>query len=349
MPQACLGLDLANFEKPSMVGGEFPGRPVLINTMGHKLTSYLIFGGAGFIGRNVCEYIARNNAGSIHVYDNLSMGNQLVDAAFDFNLVVGDMKDHQKVKSLLETVRPEVIIHLVANSDILASSSNPQIDVENTLLSTVALSAALEEKPVPLLVFASSSAIFGSVSGPITNQTPARPESAYGYMKLASEILLESVANKGLINRLLIVRFPNVTGPWQTHGVVRDLVRKLMRNPDHLKVLGDGTQAKPYASADQLVGNIFKLIPNCPAGVTKALLAPNDQVTVKEIAESLVAQSGHRPKIEYGSDRSGWVGDVPEYAFDCSETDLLMGGMIFDSSKEAIRKSLEWELTNWSR
>jgi UDP-glucose 4-epimerase len=313
------------------------------------LTSYAVFGGAGFIGRNVCNYISEKSLGEIHVFDDLSMGNQLIDAEFEFNLTVGDMRNSQSVGMFLKSAKPDVILHLVANSDILASSLNPKVDVENTLLTTVALSKALQGVRTPLLVFASSSAIFGDVSGAITNLTPARPQSPYGYMKLASELLLEHMVDDGLVERLLLVRFPNVTGPWQTHGVVRDLVKKLLSNSDKLEVLGDGTQSKPYATANQLVENIFKLLPRCPMGTTKALIAPPDKVTVKEIVEMLIDLSGRSPKIEYGTSRAGWVGDVPEYSFDCTETESLMGEIIFDPSKVAIKKSLEWELENWNR
>ena len=134
------------------------------------MKKYLIFGGAGFIGRNYCDALLRSQENTIVVFDNLSMGNQIHDLGDRVSLIVGEMTDDKLVEHTIENVSPDAVVHLAANSDISAAVDNPLIDVKNTFETTLALTCAIMRHPVPEVVFASSSAIFGQVSGPINER-----------------------------------------------------------------------------------------------------------------------------------------------------------------------------------
>lgn len=305
----------------------------------------LIFGGAGFIGANLITHL--QSAGEdVVVFDNLSMGNQVARANLDVSVVVSDMADYSAVLRTLKSVKPRRVFHLAANSDIAASAVNPKIDLRNTLGTTVQLAAALRACPAEEVVFASSSAVYGEVTGEITESTVTRPSSAYGWMKLASEEVLSELAKEVGFEKYLCVRFPNVTGKWQTHGVVRDLVRKLKASPSKLNVLGDGTQLKPYALAEDLVAAIEKVMSGGWSGILDLNLSPSSQTSVREIVSKLVETSGLSPQVEYGSSRAGWFGDVPEYSYDTSKAQDLIGDLGFRSSNDAISESVSWEWEN---
>lgn len=309
------------------------------------MTNYLIFGGAGFIGRNYCDFLLASESNTITVFDNLSMGNQIKELEDRVKLIVGDMSDDNLVLATLEREKPGVVIHLAANSDISAAVEDPLIDVKNTFETTLALTKALAHQHVPTVIFASSSAIFGQVTGPISESTKPNPVSPYGWMKLTSERLLEKSLATGAMESLLIVRFPNLTGRWQTHGVVHDLYKKLETNGETLEVLGDGSQLKPYANPEDLITDIQRIFELKLPGLTSVLLAPKDQISVSEIAEELVSMTGKDLTIKYGERREGWVGDVPEYSFDCSFAESLAEPLSFKPSIEAIRESIAWEIS----
>lgn len=309
------------------------------------MKKYLIFGGAGFIGRNYCDMLLKESGTSIVVFDNLSMGNQIQEIQNDLRLIQGEMTDQLQVSEVVARERPDVVIHLAANSDISAAAKNPLLDVRNTFESTVSLANAILTAPVPEVIFASSSAIYGQVAGPITDKTIPKPESSYGWMKLASEKVLEKCVEIGALESLLVTRFPNVTGRWQTHGVVFDLCRKLINADKELVVLGDGSQLKPYANPEELVAKIHQISSLERKGTTSVLLAPNDQASVSEIATELTRIFQKDVAIKYGNARSGWLGDVPEYSFDCSFTESLVGPLNFKSSKKAIIDSATWEFS----
>jgi UDP-glucose 4-epimerase len=303
---------------------------------------YLVFGGAGFIGANLVSELKKHNH-EILVFDNLGMGNQIERAGLDTEVVIGDMTDLDAIVGVLRRFGPDRVYHLAANSDIAASAINPKTDLRNTLLTTVQLATALRQVRVNELVFASSSAVYGEVQGKITELSGTKPTSAYGWMKLASEEVLSQLVQDGQLDRYLCVRFPNVTGKWQTHGVIKDLVKKLRADSGNLDVLGDGSQTKPYALAEDLVSNIEKVMNANWQGLLDLNLSPDSQTSVREIVDMLTSVTKLEPTVAYGHSRSGWLGDVPEYSYDTSKAEALLGVLDFRTSLAAVEASIEWE------
>ena len=306
---------------------------------GSVLTN-LIFGGAGFIGSNLVRAL-QTQGQSVVVFDNMQMGNQL--SGLDVPQIAADMADSDAVLRVIKDVRPSRIFHLAANSDISASSLDPIFDLDNTLLTTVALSNALRHVDLrPELMFASSSAVYGEHHNAMNESTLRKPVSSYGWMKLASERILESLTKDGFVANCLIARFPNVTGLNQTHGVVYDLVRKLKSNPHELSVLGDGSQLKPYALASELVENILRVFNQPNKAFSVYNFSPHNTVTVREIVTEIIAASGLNPEVVYGSEPVGWAGDINRYELDCSSVELDHGPLLFSNSEEAVKVSARW-------
>jgi UDP-glucose 4-epimerase len=306
----------------------------------------LILGGAGFIGTNLNISLAKIGQSALNV-DSLLMGNNLAKTKQEFNLIEASISGAEFLEEILLTHKPDRIYHLAANSDISASSTNPSIDISNTFLTTYFLIEACRKSRIfPEIVFSSTSAVYGPSKNSIIESTSKNPVSSYGWSKLLSEEILKESQKSGVISRLLVVRFPNVTGMWQTHGVVKDLVQKLKMNHDVLNVLGDGNQNKPYVLANELTDTILNLVDVDWTGCLEVNLAPKDQISVKQIVNELINVSKLKPKLVFGETPYGWVGDIPEYSYDTSYSEQILGPLPFRSSKDAIVESVKWE---WSR
>ena len=302
----------------------------------------LIFGGAGFIGSNLVDFLSERGD-SIHVFDNFSMGMATAELPLKAHVTRGDMRNLKEVIECITAFQPTRIYHLAANSDIAASSVNPSADVQNTLLSSVVLARALANNSCDAdLIFASSSAIYGLSPHSINEDFPPKPESSYGWMKLASEAVLSNLVSEGFIKKLLIARFPNVTGRHQTHGVVHDLVKKLKVSPQRLQVLGDGSQLKPYVLASELVASLENVISSSWSGSRTYNFAPKDRISVRTIAEIVAKVSKLSPTIEFGNTSGGWPGDIPKYLLDCSKIESDFGPLKYGSSETAILAAAEW-------
>lgn len=305
----------------------------------------LVFGGAGFIGTNLVEHLMAKGNNEVFVFDNLSQGNQLDYLLDRPTLIVGDMTNAPLVARTMNEIQPHVIYHLAANSDVQASSSDSTPDIRDTLTSTVVLAIELAKSGLESqVIFASSSAVYGDQIGQINEDSPTKPVSSYGWMKLASEAVLEALAVSGALKKLLIARFPNVTGRYMTHGVVSDLVSQVALLPQALRVLGDGTQDKPFVLASDLVRELHRISEMSTDSVTKLNFSPKDTITVKKIAELILSESGHPAKITFGESPIGWPGDVNRYQLSTEKIEALFGNLDFGTSENAIRQATRWAL-----
>ena len=304
------------------------------------MTKTLVLGGAGFIGTNLVQLLQKRNE-DILVIDKCILGNKLEAANINVDLLKFDLNETDRLTSVIRNFEPDTIYHLAANSDISKSQVDEGIDLRETLGTTTSLCQALQNFSLAKLVFASSSAIYGNSFGIINESTVPNPVSNYGKAKLISEISLRKLQQESDLKHLVITRFPNVTGRWQTHGVVFDLLLKIKNDISRLAVLGDGTQFKPYCLANELTLALTRISDSNKSGVLEINLSPEDQVSVAEIVNEICFQLDISPDLEFGNSRSGWIGDVPEYKFDTKRSNQLLGSDFFSSSSAAIRESVK--------
>lgn len=296
----------------------------------------LIIGGSGFVGRNLALALTEQNH-EVAVLDRVPDSTGL----FQGEYFQGDAQNPEVVEKVLKATKPFCVYHLAANSDISAGVADASLDFGDTLMTTIALTQAAQVHPVEQIVFASSSAIFGKVEGPIAETVDQyfEPESWYGKAKLASEYVLRSFSAVNTQTKVLITRFPNVVGPLATHGVVFDFIRKLRDTPNHLQVLGDGFQAKPYVHVSDLIQGIEFFRAGLTYGETQFInIGPIDTISVREIAGIVVDVLRLDPEISYQDSAIGWVGDIPRYEFNATRMRNL-GFNIETTSQEAVRRA----------
>ena len=216
----------------------------------------LVTGGAGFIGGEFVASLLADGS-SVTVLDDLSTAEPDWMERFrgvpGFRFVLGDAADKPTVQSAM--VGHERVIHLASGTDIAGGFEHPERDFRNGVLATEVVCEAMQVLGVRELWYASSGVVYGR---PVRVPTaegdgPLRPESHYAAAKLAGEAIVSGFAH--LYDwRAFAFRFGNTVGARSNHGVVHDLVVKLLRDPAHLEILGDGTPAKPYVAVTDLVG-----------------------------------------------------------------------------------------------
>ena len=305
----------------------------------HKQVLILVTGGAGFIGSHLCDALVALGHRVVAV-DNLSLGRegnlQQLRQHAEFEFVRGDVLDQSWFEGLFSDKDFDCIFHLAANSDIARSHSNPEVDFDNTFLTTFRVLEAARKSGVGQLVFASTSAVYGEANGEISEDYgPLKPISHYGAAKLASEGFISSYAeNYGI--RSWITRFPNVVGPRATHGAVYDFVKKLKRTPGRLEVLGDGTQEKPYLNVRDLVGAMLLVWQKVSDPVNIYNVGARTRSKVSDIARIVIEEGPSEAEIVYAGGNRGWIGDVPQFAYDISAIEDL-GWAPSMTSDEAVR------------
>ncbi|WP_308389705.1 NAD-dependent epimerase/dehydratase family protein [Acidithiobacillus sp. AMEEHan] len=310
--------------------------------------SILITGVAGFIGCNLAGTLLERG-GYVFGVDNLCRGSlaNLYDVERNprFSFIEVDMADKTAYRRAFVDFHARDPItevwHMAANSDIPAGIADASIDLRDTFMTTFNTLELMREFKVPVIAFASSSAIYGDLGKrPLTEDTgPLLPISNYGAMKLASEAAISAAVESG-IARAYLFRFPNVIGIPSTHGVILDFVRKLAVTPDNLVVLGDGTQQKGYLHVVELIDAMLFIRDKAPERIAVYNIGPGDDgVTVRFIAEETVRKAAPGASITFGSGNKGWVGDVPQFVYSVDKLRAL-GYRNQLGSVEAVRLAL---------
>jgi UDP-glucose 4-epimerase len=309
---------------------------------------HLVTGAAGFIGCHlVNSLIARGD--EVVAIDSLARGRlDYISVAIATGACRFAQADCAKIDGfrtalvgLLGGRRLEAIWHMAANSDIPAGVANPQIDLNDTFMTSFNALQLMRELDVPEFHFASSSAIYGDFGDTEIREdtAPYRPISNYGAMKLASEGQV-SAAIEASGGKASIFRFPNVVGAPATHGVIFDFTTKLRADPRSLPVLGDGTQQKSYMHVHDLVAAMHFVASKAPEKVAIYNIGPTDDgITVRFIAEHVRDTVAPNATIIYGTGNRGWVGDVPRFRYSVARLAAL-GWQPSMSSADAVRRAV---------
>jgi UDP-glucose 4-epimerase len=280
------------------------------------LQRVFVVGGAGFIGSHFCDrLLGRPGVESVTIYDNFSSGREWhIDQHKSddrFTVVRGEVAD---LRSLTEAMRgSDTVIHLASNPDIAKAMTDPSVDFDEGTLLTHNVVEAMRLSGARLVLYASGSGVYGDLGEFEAGEDhgPLIPVSTYGASKLAGEALISSYSYMFDLSGCAF-RFGNVVGPRQTHGVGFDFVRRLVKDPTRLPILGDGSQSKSYIHVSDVIDAVLLAAEEAPRPFSVYNVATGDYITVTEIAELACEVTGaSSAELQYTGGDRGWKGDVP--------------------------------------
>lgn len=305
----------------------------------------LIIGGAGFIGSHLCDALLEEGNQVVCV-DNFSLGVkeniQHLEGNDRFRIYDTDASELSGLMKVFAAEQPDYVFHLAANSDIKASSLRPEIEYRNTYTTTFQILSCMREHNIKKLFFASTSAVYGDKRDVLLDEHTAglSPISYYGAAKLGSEALISAFSYMNDMEAL-VFRFPNVIGPRLTHGVIFDFIHKLKEDPEHLEILGDGRQTKPYIYVADLIDAMMRFKDKGKKGVTLYNVGAEGETSVTRIADIVCKEMG-LPSVEYcyTGGEGGWKGDVPRFRY-CTDKIHSAGWSAKLNSDEAVQKTVQ--------
>jgi len=308
----------------------------------------LVTGGAGFIGSHIVDRLV-DEGYKVRVVDNLSSGRtENLRRHIDSNaieLLIGDLKDPQIALRSVENV--DAVFHFAANPEVRVSSIDPETHFNENIVATFNLLEAMRKRNVREIIFASSSSVYGEPDEiPVDENAPIKPVSVYGASKASCETLIHAYSKLYKI-RAVILRYANVVGPRLRHGVIWDLINKLIRNPRELEILGDGRQIRSYIYIDDAVEATMIAWRKTDADYEVYNIGNEDWITVDEAAGEIIkimrlkdVKKIYRPMLH----GVGWLGDVKRITLKIDKMKRI-GFKPSMSSREAVettvRKLLE--------
>src|SRR5438552_1934508 len=218
-----------------------------------------VTGAAGFIGSHLVDRLLAAGMQVIG-YDNLSTGKpEFISAARGndaFTFVQADVLDVERLTAAMTGC--DVVFHFAANADVRFGLEHPRKDLEQNTIATYNVLEAMRANGIKDIAFSSTGSVYGEATVIPTPEDAPFPvqTSLYGASKLAGEGLIASYC-EGFGNRAWIFRFVSILGERYTHGHVFDFYKKLLADPRHLPVLGNGRQRKSYLYVQDCIDAIF--------------------------------------------------------------------------------------------
>ena len=174
------------------------------------MKNILVAGGAGYIGSHTV--LALKSAGLRPVvYDNLSNGH--ADAVSGALLIEGDIRDKDRLSSVLKQEEIDAVIHFAAFIEAGISVKDPYLFYDNNVSGSLSLLAAMKEADVSHIVFSSTAAVYGSLphDNAISETDQTGPINPYGETKRTVEYMLRDAAEAyGL--KAMALRYFNAAG-----------------------------------------------------------------------------------------------------------------------------------------
>lgn len=278
--------------------------------------SFVVTGGAGFIGSHLVEYLVSHNAKRIVVLDDLSTGN--IDNLKPFEkyngleLIQGSICDKAICDKAFKGV--EYILHEAALCSVPRSVANPIATHDVNVSGFLNVLVAAKDAGVKRLVYASSSSVYGnSKTLPKKESDPSAPLSPYAVSKYSNELYAAVFAgNYGM--SLAGLRYFNIFGPRQNPfgqyaAAIPLFVTALMQNKAPV-IYGDGTQTRDFTFIENVVqANIKALFADSSVNGQVFNVACGEQVSVNELFKILAGFAGSSLSPLYQPSRMGDVKD----------------------------------------
>ncbi len=305
------------------------------------MASYLVTGGAGFIGSHLVDELVRQGH-VVKVVDNLTTGHRRnLKHAGDIEFIKGDLTDLNVARSAVRSI--DYVLHEAAIPSVQRSVLDPMISHRSNVDSTLNILIAARDAGVKRVVYAGSSSAYGnSPSLPKSEKLSAVPLSPYALQKLVGEHYARLFMELYELETVT-VRYFNVFGPRQEFlsqysGVISKFIGAVLKGRQ-LIVYGDGEQTRDFTYVRNVVDGTLKA---CTAsGVTGRIIniACGGRVSIKKLLRTLSELTGKTIEPVFQDARSG---DIRHSQADISLARMLLDYRPLTSFREGMEQTLQW-------
>ena len=305
--------------------------------------SYLVTGGAGFIGSHIAAALAGAGA-RVRVLDDLSTGHaeNLEEVGGPLDFIRGGLTDEGALARALEGV--EVVFHEAAIPSVPRSVENPEETHRACVEGTFALLNAARRAGVRRVVYAASSSAYGDQPTlPKAEHMRPEPLSPYAAAKLVGEYYCQ-VWSRVYGFETIALRYFNVFGPRQDpssqySGVISRFISALASG-ERPVIYGDGEQSRDFTYVSNVVDANLRAAEAAQGVGSVVNVATGRQTTLNELLGALKAVTGRADaEAEYREPR---VGDVRHSVADITLAREYLGYEPQVGLEEGLRNTLEW-------
>ncbi len=309
------------------------------------MKTILIIGGSGFIGSHLAEKYVKEGY-LVKVMDDFSSGKvNNIRELFNyrnFKLIKGDITDKQLVKESVKGV--DIVFHLAAqvhvDKSIIESERTFQINAQGTIN---VLEAVLQNN-VELLVYASSSEVYGSAQQvPMNENHPLNPASPYAASKVAADRMCFAYWNTYKLP-VVIMRCFNTYGARQADSgyaaVIPLFIRRVLQDLPPI-IYGDGKQTRDYLYIKDSINAYDLVLKSAQKLLGKAVnFGTGKDISISEIAQNVIEICGQKKLTPFYA--LGRPGEVRRL---CADISLARQELDFEPQydiKQGLTELIEW-------
>ena len=313
------------------------------------MQSFLITGGAGFIGSHLVDHLLKSGATHITVVDDFNdfyspeikrknVHDHLADSRY--RLVEADIRDRATLETIFTDKRFDCIVHLAARAGVRPSLVEPQLYNETNITGTLNLLELARAHKIKQFVFGSSSSVYGiNAKVPFSEDDPIRqPISPYAATKGAGELLCHTYSHLYGI-RCVCLRFFTVYGPRQRPDLAIHKFAKLISTGKAIPVFGDGTTRRDYTYVDDIIAGVIAAISYDKTNYEVFNLGESRTIELRELIALLENELDTQAIIDHQPMQPG---DVPQTFADIHKARRLLGYNPQTQIEDGIHKFIQW-------
>jgi len=345
--------------------------PTIFLKRGSKRMKFLITGGAGFIGSAVIRELIKNTNHSVINLDKLTYAGNLqslkdVSDSDRYIFEKVDICDAKEVKRLFQTYKPDIVMHLAAESHVDRSIDNASDFIQTNIVGTYTLLEEAREyylslddtkKEIFRFHHISTDEVYGDLEGTdelFTEDTPYSPSSPYSASKASSDHLVRAW-QRTYNFPTLITNCSNNYGPYHFPEKLIPLVILNALEGKPLPIYGKGNQIRDWLYVEDHARALIKVATVGEVGETYNIGGHNEKQNI-EVVKTICSildrkvpkDSRYEELITFVTDRPGH--DV-RYAIDASKIAKELDWIPQESFESGLEKSVDWYLNNrewWS-
>lgn len=310
---------------------------------------FLVTGGAGFIGSNLCEAVL-DLGYKVRCLDDLSTGKQEnVDLFIDnpgYTFIKGDVKDFDTCMEACEGV--DYVLHQAAWGSVPRSIEMPLFYCANNINGTLNMLEAARQRKVKKFVYASSSSVYGDEPNlPKKEGREGNLLSPYAVSKRADEEWAKQYTKHYGLDTYGL-RYFNVFGRRQDpNGAYAAVIPKFIKqllDGETPTINGDGKQSRDFTYIENVIeANLKACLANADAAGEAYNIAYGGREYLLDIYYGLTKALGVDVEPNFGPDR---VGDIKHSNADISKAKGLLGYDPEWSFERGIEAAIEWYREN---
>lgn len=317
--------------------------------MSLNYNSFLVTGGAGFIGSNFIKYLLENynpeivvNLDKLTYAGNLDNTSGFADSE-NYKFIRGDICDHGLVSNLFKEHNFDIVINFSAESHVDNSIHDSSPFIKTNILGTYNLLEVAKGK-AKRFVQISTDEVYGSLgpTGFFTEETPLNPNSPYSASKASADMLVRAY-NKTHNMDTIITRCSNNYGPYQFPEKLIPLAIGKLLSYDKVPIYGDGQNIRDWIYVTDHCEGIIQAIKLGKSGNVYNFGAESEMTNITLVKRLLEILNLPSDRITFVEDRKGH--DF-RYAIDNSKsTDELLWSPKM-SIHEGLKETVEWYKLN---